>query len=65
MKKHRVGDVRHCFADIARARELLGFEPEVGLDQGLEVLVGWLKGAEALDHSDVARRELELQGLTL
>jgi dTDP-L-rhamnose 4-epimerase len=63
--KYRVGDVRHCFADISRARELLGFQPEVGLAQGLEVLVAWLKGAEAVDRSEVARRELELRGLTL
>ncbi len=27
--KYRMGDVRHCFADIGRARELLGYQPEV------------------------------------
>ncbi|HEY1854105.1 MAG TPA: NAD-dependent epimerase/dehydratase family protein [Solirubrobacterales bacterium] len=31
----RLGDVRHVFADPARAREELGFEAEVGLEQGM------------------------------
>ena len=26
---YRVGDIRHCFADISRARQLLGYEPQV------------------------------------
>src|SRR5438552_582972 len=33
--KSRAGDVRHCFADISRARELLGYEPETTLEAGL------------------------------
>jgi dTDP-L-rhamnose 4-epimerase len=28
--RYRTGDVRHCFADISRARQLLGFEPRMG-----------------------------------
>jgi UDP-glucose 4-epimerase len=31
----RVGDVRHSLADLGRARTLLGFEPEVPLEEGL------------------------------
>jgi dTDP-L-rhamnose 4-epimerase len=31
----RLGDVRHVFADAARARESLGFSPEVELEQGM------------------------------
>jgi nucleoside-diphosphate-sugar epimerase len=34
-------DVRATWADISRARELLGWEPRVSLDQGLERLVAW------------------------
>src|SRR4051794_11789683 len=33
--KYRVGDIRHCFADIRLARRLLGYEPKVSLDEGL------------------------------
>ena len=31
----RPGDIRHSFADAAKARQLLGFRPRVGLTQGL------------------------------
>jgi len=40
----RAGDVRHSLADIARARELLGYEPTVGLREGLAQTVAWMKG---------------------
>jgi dTDP-L-rhamnose 4-epimerase len=61
----RAGDIRHCFADIARARDLLGFEPRVGLEEGLRELAEWLEGEVAEDHVDDAARELAARGLTL
>ena len=39
----RAGDVRHSRADITRARELLGYEPRVGLRQGLQRTVEWMR----------------------
>src|SRR6266487_93223 len=39
----RSGDVRHSLADISRARELLGFEPRVGLREGLQLTIDWWK----------------------
>jgi len=39
----RAGDVRHSAADITRAREVLGFEPERDLDSGLERTMGWYR----------------------
>lgn len=44
----RAGDVRHSRADIARARELLGYEPIVGLDEGLGRTLEWAKRAWAV-----------------
>jgi dTDP-L-rhamnose 4-epimerase len=41
--QHRTGDVRHCFASLARARRLLGYEPRVSLEDGLAELSGWLR----------------------
>jgi UDP-glucose 4-epimerase len=32
----RLADVRHSWADISRAREQLGYEPAIGLEEGLE-----------------------------
>jgi dTDP-L-rhamnose 4-epimerase len=63
--KYRVGDIRHCFADIARARELLGYEPRVRLEDGLGRLAEWLAGQVAHDKVGEARRELAERGLTV
>ncbi|WP_292527373.1 NAD(P)-dependent oxidoreductase [Methanoculleus sp.] len=40
----RIGDIRHCVADISRAREVLGYEPQVPLEAGLLDLVAWVEG---------------------
>lgn len=37
----RAGDVRHSMACIDRARDLLGYEPTVSLDEGLAETVRW------------------------
>jgi nucleoside-diphosphate-sugar epimerase len=39
----RAGDVVHSLADISRAREILGFEPRVGLREGLQLTIDWWK----------------------
>jgi UDP-glucose 4-epimerase len=41
----RAGDLKHSYADLARAREILGYEPIVGFGAGLEQTIGWY-GAE-------------------
>src|SRR5690606_36030201 len=40
---YRVGDIRHCFADISKARRILGFQPQVSLESGMQELVAWLE----------------------
>ena len=39
----RTGDVRDSQADIGKARRLLGYEPIVGFEQGLEKTVEWFR----------------------
>ncbi|HZS04861.1 MAG TPA: SDR family oxidoreductase [Blastocatellia bacterium] len=39
----RAGDVRHSLADITTARKLLGYEPLVGLAEGLQQTVAWYR----------------------
>jgi dTDP-L-rhamnose 4-epimerase len=63
--KSRVGDIRHCFADISLAEELLGYRPEVALDEGLAELAGWLADQVAVDSVDAAAAELHRRGLTV
>ena len=61
--KYRAGDIRHCYADISRAQELLGFEANVGFEDGMGELVEWVREQAAVDHIDLARAELEQRGL--
>jgi dTDP-L-rhamnose 4-epimerase len=63
--KYRVGDIRHCFADIAQAREVLGYEPQVTLEDGLVELAEWLEHQAADDRVAEASRELAARGLTV
>ena len=39
----RAGDVPMSLADIGRARERLGYEPEISVEEGLEKVVAWFK----------------------
>jgi UDP-glucose 4-epimerase len=39
----RVGDVRHSLADITQARKHLGYEPQMGLEEGLRLTIDWWK----------------------
>lgn len=64
-RKYRVGDIRHCFADISLAGQVLGYEPSVSLEQGLGELASWLQGQVAVDLVDEARAQLAERGLTL
>jgi nucleoside-diphosphate-sugar epimerase len=42
-KEPRVGDVRHSFADVTAAKQLLGYESKVGLRDGLQRTIDWWK----------------------
>jgi dTDP-L-rhamnose 4-epimerase len=63
--KYRVGDIRHCFADISEAREVLGYDPKVMLEDGLVELAEWLQDQAAEDRVDEASQELAARGLTV
>jgi dTDP-L-rhamnose 4-epimerase len=57
--KYREGDIRHCVADITRARALLGYEPKVSLERGIPELLEWVRKQEASDKVAEATAELE------
>jgi dTDP-L-rhamnose 4-epimerase len=40
----RAGDIRHAAADISRARAALGYEPSVGIEEGMAEYVRWVRG---------------------
>ena len=62
--QYRAGDIRFCFADIGKARRLLGFEPSVTFEAGMEELIAWLRQQTAVDRVDTATAELAARGLT-
>jgi dTDP-L-rhamnose 4-epimerase len=59
----RTGDIRHCVADVGRARDLLGFDPRVAFADGMRELSGWLAEQEAEDRVDQATSALLERGL--
>ncbi len=63
--KYRMGDIRHCFADISLARDVLGYEPRVSFDAGLRELARWLEGQVAHDRVHEATSKLAALGLSL
>lgn len=63
--RYRVGDIRHCYADISSARRLLGYTPRIDFDQGLAEYAFWLSGQQAEDRVVAAGQELDRRGLRL
>jgi len=61
--RFRSGDIRHCTADIARARHLLGFEPAVSWEAGLKEVADWAQTAPSTDRVLHADHELQARGL--
>jgi dTDP-L-rhamnose 4-epimerase len=61
--EYRGGDIRHCFADFTRARELLGFEARRSLDDGLPELAEWVAEQTVSERGDEALAELRSRGL--
>src|SRR5262245_1363485 len=62
--KYRQGDIRHCFADISRARQLLDWAPSKTFRQGVAELIEWVQAQRsARDGVDSAWGELQKRGL--
>lgn len=56
--KYRAGDIRHCYADISRARSRLKFKPGVSFEEGMQELIEWGESAWAEDKTQQAQGEL-------
>jgi len=39
----RVGDIKHSNADISKAREMLGYDPEWSFERGIEAAIEWYR----------------------
>jgi len=57
--KYREGDIRHCYADLTKIRNKLGYAPGKSLEDGISEFANWVKQQEnILDLSDKASDEL-------
>ena len=61
--RFRKGDIRHCTADISKAKRVLGFQPRVRWEDGLAELIAWARLTSAQDHFQHAEDELRQRGL--
>jgi dTDP-L-rhamnose 4-epimerase len=61
--RFREGDIRHCVANVSRARSLLGYEPRVSLREGMKELLDWVSEQDAVDLVAKATAELEARRL--
>lgn len=60
----RIGDIRHCYADLSQAKQLLKFTPKVSIEDGLNLFCDWLvTQAPENDQSEKALEELASKGL--
>lgn len=64
VNRYRIGDIRHCYADISRIKKL-GFSPKVSLEEGFRELIEWGKREKAQDRIVKASLELKSRGLTI
>ncbi|MDD5613815.1 MAG: SDR family NAD(P)-dependent oxidoreductase [Candidatus Omnitrophica bacterium] len=55
---YRKGDIRHCYADTAKAKAVLNWQPEVELTEGLKELVCWANNEPSFDMFNKALDEL-------
>jgi dTDP-L-rhamnose 4-epimerase len=62
--RYRQGDIRHCFADVSKARCLLGWEPSMTFRQGVPELIEWVRSQQDVrDDVGGAWDELQRRGL--
>jgi dTDP-L-rhamnose 4-epimerase len=59
----RQGDIRHCFADITKIQERLGFVPRIHFADGIDDLSRWVRDRQASDTFDLAHLDLKKRGL--
>ena len=60
----RSGDIRHCYADLTRARTLIGYATATTFEEGLEGFVAWVvRQPIVADRSRNAQAELTAHGL--
>lgn len=61
---YRLGDIRHNFADITSAQQILGFEPKWSFSDGIEQFTNWVNEQEIQeDNYEASIEEMKKKGL--
>lgn len=61
---YRLGDIRHNFADITAARQILGFKPKWNFSDGIEQFTNWVNQQEVKeDNYETSIEEMKKKGL--
>jgi len=61
---YRLGDIRHNYADITLARQILGFEPKWTFDAGIKQFVDWVNHQDLqIDYYEASLEEMKQKGL--
>lgn len=61
--EYRKNDTKHCYANISKAKKILGWKPKISLKKGFEELVKWGEKEKAVDTFSEAENELKKKGL--
>lgn len=62
--KFRIGDIRHNYADLNKAKSTLGFEPKIDFKSGIDNFTKWvLKQEIGEDMLDKSLEEMKQRGL--
>jgi len=63
--QYRIGDIRHCIADISKIKSKLGYKPLITFKEGIDDLIDWIKPQvkNINDGSEIALDKLKDKGL--
>jgi dTDP-L-rhamnose 4-epimerase len=59
----RLGDIHACVAALAKAGELLGYEPKIPLEEGMREFVAWAQSQPSVDLYQTAVEQLKALNL--
>ena len=48
--KMQQGDVKYTYADISKAKSMLGYEPKVGIEEGVDRFIAWYKKSKKYEN---------------
>lgn len=59
----RKNDIRHCYADIIKAKKIINWQPKVSFKDGLKELINWSQKENSVDLFEVAEKQLRSKKL--